>query len=192
MQASWGSAVALVIVTGLPATGKSTLAVRLAVALGLPLIAKDTLKEALFDVLGTGDAGWSRRLSDASYAAMFAIAAVNLRAGRSVLLEGNFRAGEHEAPILGCGARSIGQVLCAVPEPQRAARLARRTRERARHAGHLDHEAAATNPAAAAAAGGARFLDLPGLRLDYDGARAARGALDEVLRALEALRTASR
>jgi hypothetical protein len=40
--------------------------------------------------------------------------------------------------------------------------------------------------------GGARFLDLPGPRLDYDGARAARGALAGVLRALEALRAAPR
>lgn len=185
-----GNAAALVIVTGLPAAGKSTLAARLAVALGLPLLAKDAVKEALFDVLGTGDAAWSRRLSDASFAAMFAIAAANLRAGRSVLLEGNFRAGEHEAAILGCGARSIAQLLCAVPARTRAARIARRAATPLRHAGHLDHEVPATSPPAAA--GGARFLDLPGLRLDYDGARAARGDLAGVLRALDALRTASR
>jgi predicted kinase len=55
----------LLVVTGAPATGKSTIATRLATTLGWPLLAKDDLKEALFDVLGTGDRQWSRRLSDA-------------------------------------------------------------------------------------------------------------------------------
>jgi predicted ATPase len=44
----------LVLVTGPPGSGKTTLAVPLARRLELPLIAKDTIKEALFDALGTG------------------------------------------------------------------------------------------------------------------------------------------
>jgi predicted kinase len=86
----------LLLVTGLPASGKSTVARLLARRYGAPLIAKDAIKEPLFDVLGADSAAHSRKLSDASFAVMFALTRDLLAAGVSVVLEGNFRAGEHE------------------------------------------------------------------------------------------------
>ncbi|MFL6073382.1 MAG: AAA family ATPase [Mycobacteriales bacterium] len=58
-----------VLVTGLPASGKSTLAGALAAELRLPLYGKDPIKEALADVLGAGrpdDVEWSGRLGGAA------------------------------------------------------------------------------------------------------------------------------
>lgn len=52
-----------IVVTGLPASGKSTLGEAVARALGLPLLDKDEILEALFEGLGTGDAEWRFRLS---------------------------------------------------------------------------------------------------------------------------------
>jgi dephospho-CoA kinase len=46
----------VVVVSGAPGAGKSTLAVPLARALGFPLVSKDVIKESLFDSLGQVDA----------------------------------------------------------------------------------------------------------------------------------------
>ncbi len=59
----------VLLVTGLPATGKTTLARALAHALVLPVLAKDQIKEPLLELLGAADRAASRRLSDASFAA---------------------------------------------------------------------------------------------------------------------------
>ena len=56
----------LVIVSGLPASGKTTLSRKLSDALSLPLLDKDDILEAMFDTLGVGDAAWRQRLSRAS------------------------------------------------------------------------------------------------------------------------------
>jgi len=116
----------LIIVTGAPATGKSTLAPLVARRYGSTLLTKDEIKEELFDILGAGDASWSRRLSDASFSTMFALAGDALGSGGSVVLEGNMRVGEHEGAIHALLARASGircvQVLCTVAEDVRRAR----------------------------------------------------------------------
>src|SRR4051812_9503213 len=52
--------------SGLPGTGKSTVAAPLATALGWPLLSKDAIKETLWDTLGGGDRRWSARLGSAA------------------------------------------------------------------------------------------------------------------------------
>jgi predicted kinase len=158
----------LIVITGLPASGKSTLASALAPLLRAPLIGKDMIKEQLFETLGTGDSAHSRRLSNASFAIQFAVAGELLASGRSVILEGNFRSGEHERPLLAAlpsdcdPAVVIAQILCRVEESERVARLQRRPLDSARHSGHRDAQLAL------AAHGGGAFLDLPGKRIERD------------------------
>jgi predicted kinase len=57
----------VVVATGIPASGKTTLATALSAQLEWPLISKDVVKEALFDALGTGDLQWSQRLGRAGH-----------------------------------------------------------------------------------------------------------------------------
>ena len=124
----------VVVVTGPPAAGKTSVARELAARLRLPLIAKDTIKEALFDGLGTGDLAWSRRLGEATYLAMLGLAEESVGAGASLVLEANFiRGGETRLAAL--PARFV-QVHCSAPLEV----LLERYGSRERHPGHVDAE----------------------------------------------------
>jgi predicted kinase len=81
----------LLIILGTPASGKTTLARALALELEYPCFCKDDIKEALFDTLGTGTRDWSRRLSDASFGCLSALARVQIAARLSCIVEGNWR-----------------------------------------------------------------------------------------------------
>jgi adenylylsulfate kinase-like enzyme len=80
----------LVVVTGMPAAGKTTVAESLSRALALPLLARDKLKERLYDTLGVGDLEWSGRLGDAAFTLLFDLARVLIESGDAVILEANF------------------------------------------------------------------------------------------------------
>jgi len=65
----------LIVVSGAPGTGKSTVAAALAAHFGRPLFALDMIKEALADVLGAGDEDWSDRVGDAAGEIVFRMSA---------------------------------------------------------------------------------------------------------------------
>jgi predicted kinase len=85
----------LIIITGPPASGKTTLGKMLARELGLPFFSKDGIKEALFESLGWSDREWSRRLGLASIDLLYEITACQLAAGKPCVIECNFRP-EHD------------------------------------------------------------------------------------------------
>jgi predicted kinase len=121
----------LIVVTGAPGAGKTTVAQALARELRMPLLAKDDVKEALFDGLGTGDRAWSRRLGSATYDVLFAVARRLLESGVDCILESNFT---NAAPLRALPARRVTQVFCSAPPDVALERYATRTR----HPGHLD------------------------------------------------------
>jgi predicted kinase len=123
----------LIVVTGAPGSGKTTVAQALAWELALPLLAKDDVKEPLFDALGVGDRHWSRRLGAATYEVLFALARRLLESGASCILESNF---SDAAPLRALPPARVVQILCSAPDDVVLERYA----ARARHPGHLDAE----------------------------------------------------
>jgi predicted kinase len=65
----------VIVVSGAPGTGKSTVAAALAADLQWPLLALDPIKEALADVLGLGDEDWSDRVGNAAAEVVFRLCA---------------------------------------------------------------------------------------------------------------------
>ncbi len=134
---------AVIVVTGLPCTGKSTLASELRKRTGWPLLAKDLLKETLFATLGIRDRDWSRRLSVASYALMFSMADELLASGHALIMEGNFRVADHSGSFTQMLARrsvpSV-QIFCSATPAVLMTRLAHRATRNLRHPGHADQE----------------------------------------------------
>lgn len=132
----------IVVITGLPGTGKTTLSKQMADALGVPLIAKDAIKEIMYDTIGWSDKEFSGKLARATFGIIEYVVEENLRTGRSIIVEGNY------APKLaskqfqqwqeqyGC---AITQIVCRTDLDVLAQRYLDRLKSGQRHEGHIDN-----------------------------------------------------
>lgn len=139
----------LIIVSGAPGSGKTTLAEILAERLALPLIARDELKERLADVLlpeaegrpGIVDGVDSAALGRASYAMLATVTERLLRAGTGVIVESNFRRGIAEPLLAPLVARASGVLVhCEAPPQIVIERFTGRAGGADRHRVHPDLE----------------------------------------------------
>jgi predicted kinase len=133
----------LIIVHGLPATGKTTITQRLAADVGLPLASKDLFKETLFDTLGWRDRAWSQQLGRASIALLFQFMEVQLRAGCSCIVECNFSPVLATPEFVALRERYTYEpieIVCRCDGPVLWEWFKRRAGSGERHAGHVDHQ----------------------------------------------------
>ncbi len=126
-----------IIVSGIPASGKSTVGRMIAAGLGLPFLDKDAFLETLFDEQGVGDAQWRSRLSRAADDALREQA---LRSDSAVITSWWRHPRSHiesGTPVewLSSLHSNLIELYC-ICSPQIAAE---RFLSRQRHKGHLDH-----------------------------------------------------
>ena len=121
-----------VVVSGPPASGKSTLAPVLARELGLPLLAKDTIKDALMSVLPVPDVETSRQVGRGAVVTMLSLAA---ESPRGAVIESVFyRSAATED--LGRLPGAVVEVFCRCDQEVTQTRY--QARAGTRHAGHFD------------------------------------------------------
>jgi len=129
----------LLIVTGSPAAGKTTLTTKLASELELPVLSKDLVKESLFDSVGAESLAASQRLGRAAYGVVFAVAHELLGSGVSLILEAPFIRGVSDADIEALIDISTAAFVVCTPRPEIVVdRYRRRAINRARYRGHMD------------------------------------------------------
>jgi predicted kinase len=131
----------IIVFTGLPGTGKTTLSRQIADNLSIPLLAKDAIKEIMYERIGWSDKEFSGKLARATFGIMEHVTEQLLKNKLSVVLESNY------SPKLanegfqtwqeqyGC---AIMQIVCQTDTDV----LARRYYERQfkdRHPGHNDN-----------------------------------------------------
>ena len=133
----------IIIVTGRPAAGKSTLARWLSQELKLPLVSKDSIREKLFDRLGWKDRKWAQELGKASIDMMFYFAKAQLEVGHSIIMDNSFyppvSTPRFQALKEKYNAESI-QIVCDSDRETLFQRFRSRADSRNRHPGHGDHD----------------------------------------------------
>lgn len=136
----------VIVITGHPATGKTTLAHWLAQELELPLIWKDQIKETLLERFGHSTNEWSRKLSEASWTLLYQWVEGLLRANVSHIVESNFsprHANAHWQTLSKQYTFSVVQIRCETRADLLLQRYRRRIEDGDRHSGHVD---ACTDP----------------------------------------------
>jgi predicted kinase len=121
----------VIVVSGAPGTGKSTVAAALAAQLHWPVLELDMIKEALADVLGLGGHDWSDRLGDAAAEVLFRLCARS----PDVVAEGWWRGARRERTL--SEFAGAAEVFCYC-DPQLAGSRMRARHGAGRHPVHRD------------------------------------------------------
>ena len=132
----------VVIVTGPPATGKTTIGRTLGEEFRLPFFFKDGFKEIIFDTLGWSDEEWSQKVDTTSREIIFSLLEAHLQAGQSLIVESTFRPdrdAERFRALRGRYDYLPFEVQCTGDAEELYRRFRMRAESSERHPGHPDN-----------------------------------------------------
>jgi predicted kinase len=160
----------LLVVSGPPASGKTSLAQGLARELGLPWVSKDAVKETLYEELGS-DEELEPKLEQAARRLLLTIAEAQLASGLSAIVESNFDRNVDSA-LVGRLLREhptrVVQIHCSAEEGELLERFAERAESPERHPGHADSPENVDEVRDDLERGRWDALDLPGELVEVD------------------------
>ena len=131
-----------IVISGLPASGKTTLAKALSVALSIPLVDKDDYLELLFSQRGVGNSQWRAQLSREADDDFIGAAVATEYAFKPLILVSHWRPADQNLDFgtptqwLEEHFSKVIELYCECPIEIAAARFSCRVR----HRGHLDLE----------------------------------------------------
>lgn len=129
-----------IIISGPPATGKTTLGMKLKNHYNLPFIYKDFIKESLFDSLGIMDREWSGKLGWSSMVVLYKLTEELLSSKTSLIIESAFfgpkESNTYQQIINKYGAKPI-QIHCTGSKDIIMKRFSDRDNGDDRHRGHI-------------------------------------------------------
>lgn len=130
----------MVLLSGAPASGKTTLGRKLAAELGLIRFCKDELREVIGDWLPPKTHEDSKAIGGAAYALCIRLAAEALERGHDVLVEAAFSRGSGEALVAPLVERSRALLIhLSAPLELTDKRFRERFARGERHPAHMDH-----------------------------------------------------
>ncbi len=133
----------LILVSGPPCTGKTTLGKRIAKEFRLPFFNKDSIKESLFDSLGIKDREWSKKVGLASYTILYQIIEALLSVKQSLVIDSNFKPEFDTKRFLDLQKKykfETLQVICKTEGETLFERFKKRSESGERHPGHVDDQ----------------------------------------------------
>jgi len=132
----------LIIISGPPCTGKTTLGKKITKEFQLPFISKDDIKESLFDNLGWNDREQSKKFGVASYSLLYYFIESLLSVGVPFIVESNFKSEFDNEKFLNIKNKydfEPFQIICKTNGEILFKRFKTRSESDERHPGHVDH-----------------------------------------------------
>lgn len=131
----------LIIIHGMPGTGKTTISEKLTDDLRVPLLGKDALKEFLLDRLGASDGERSRAVGKVTFYMLYAFIDTMLANSETLIVECPFYK-EGAVAVIGNTLRQHDarflEIYCKTDPIVRRRRYIERAENGQRHAGHAD------------------------------------------------------